>query len=150
KPSIETPARTGGGFSRARRWTARARSPMLRAIRHQGGPADLPSRSLSGRVAVVGVGTTRYGKLPEHDAYDLGVWALGEALDDAGLSHRDIDGLIVNRIADYQRFGEITGIDPAYVTITPGQGRFSGICIETACAVIAAGLATTVALVYGN
>jgi len=110
----------------------------------------LPSRSLSHQVAVVGVGTTRYGKLPDHDAYDLGVWALDEALADAGLTHRDIDGLIVNRIADYQRFGEITGIDPAFVTITPGQGRFSGICIEMACAVIAAGMARTVALVYGN
>ena len=29
-----------------------------------------------GSVAVVGVGHTRYGKLPEYDAYDLGLWAL--------------------------------------------------------------------------
>ena len=29
--------------------------------------------------AVVGVGTTRYGKLTEYDAYDLGVWALKAA-----------------------------------------------------------------------
>jgi acetyl-CoA acetyltransferase len=108
------------------------------------------ARSISGHVAVVGVGTTRYGKLPEHDAYDLGVWALDAALADAGLTRADVDGLIINRIPDYQRFGELTGIDPAYVTTTPGQGRFSGICIQTACAVIAAGMATTVALVYGN
>jgi len=122
---------------------AQTRTPLGRT-------ASLPSRSLSGEIAVVGVGTTRYGKLPDHDAYDLGVWALTEALADAGLAFGDIDGLIVNRIADYQRFGEITGIDPGFVTITPGQGRFSGICIEMACAVIAAGLARTVALVYGN
>ena len=107
-------------------------------------------RELAGRVAVVGVGTTRYGKLPEYDAYDLGMWALKSALEDCGLGFEDIDGLIVNRIADYQRFGEIAGIDPRYVTITPGQGRFSGICIQTAVAVINAGLAQTVALVYGN
>jgi len=107
-------------------------------------------RDLAGKVAVVGVGTTRYGKLPEHDAYDLGVWALKAALEDCGLGFDDIDGLIINRIPDYQRFGEITGISPRYVTITPGQGRFSGICIQTAVAVIAAGLASTVALVYGN
>lgn len=105
---------------------------------------------LAGRVAVVGVGTTRYGKLPEYDAYDLGMWALKSALEDCGLRFEDIDGLIVNRIADYQRFGEIAGIDPRYVSITPGQGRFSGICIQTAVAVIAAGLAEVVALVYGN
>jgi acetyl-CoA acetyltransferase len=108
------------------------------------------NRALAGKVAVVGVGTTRYGKLPEYDAYDLGVWALKAALEDCGLGFDDIDGLIINRIPDYQRFGELTGINPRYVTITPGQGRFSGICIQTAVAVIAAGLARTVALVYGN
>lgn len=107
-------------------------------------------RELAGRVAVVGVGTTRYGKLPEYDAYDLGMWALKEALEDCGLGFGDIDGLIVNRIPDYQRLGEIAGIDPRYVTITPGQGRFSGICIQTAVAVIGAGMAEVVALVYGN
>jgi acetyl-CoA acetyltransferase len=110
----------------------------------------MPSKDLAGRVAVAGVGTTRYGKLPEYDAYDLGVWALKEALADCGLGFEDIDGLIVNRIPDYQRFGEITGLNPRYTTITPGQGRFSGICIQTAIAVIAAGMAETVALVYGN
>jgi acetyl-CoA acetyltransferase len=107
-------------------------------------------RELAGSVAVVGVGTTRYGKLPEYDAYDLGVWALKTAVEDCGLGFEEIDGLIINRIPDYQRFGEITGINPRYTCITPGQGRFSGICIQTAVAVIAAGLATTVALVYGN
>src|SRR5882724_7368577 len=106
--------------------------------------------SRASSAAVVGVGHTAYGRLPDHDPYDLGMWALREALDDAGLGFADIDGLIVNRIPDYQRFGEIAGIDPDYVTITPGQGRFSGICIQTAAAVIAAGLATAVALVYGN
>jgi acetyl-CoA acetyltransferase len=108
------------------------------------------NRDLAGRVAVVGVGTTRYGKLPEYDAYDLGVWALKSALEDSGLGFDAIDGLIINRIPDYQRFGEITGLDPRYTLITPGQGRFSGICIQTAVAVIAAGMAQTVALVYGN
>jgi acetyl-CoA acetyltransferase len=107
-------------------------------------------RELAGRIAVAGVGTTRYGKLPEYDAYDLGVWALKAALEDCGLGFEDLDGLIINRIPDYQRFGEITGMNPRYTTITPGQGRFSGICIQTAAAVIAAGMASTVALVYGN
>ena len=107
-------------------------------------------QELSGRVAVAGVGTTRYGKLTDYDAYELGIWALKEALADCGLAFADIDGLIINRIPDYQRFGEMTGINPRYTAITPGQGRFSGICIQTAVAVIAAGLASTVALVYGN
>src|SRR6478752_1202894 len=101
-------------------------------------------------VAVVGVGHTRYGNMPEYDAYDLGVLALKQAIADAGLKFTDIDGLIVNRIPDYQRFCEIAGLDPAYVNTTPGQGRFSGVCIETAAALIRSGAAKTVALVYGN
>ena len=75
-------------------------------------------------VAVVGVGHTHYGNLPEYDAYDLGVLALKQAIADAGLKFTDIDGLIVNRIPDYQRFCEIAGLDPAYVSITPGQDAF--------------------------
>src|SRR5262249_26525900 len=110
------------------------------------------NEGMAGResVAVVGVGNTRYGKLPEYDAYELGLWALKEALTDSGLPFEDIDGLIVNRVPDYQRFCEIAGVNPSYVSITPGQGRFSGICIETAAALIRDGLARTVALVYGN
>jgi acetyl-CoA acetyltransferase len=110
----------------------------------------VPALSKQSPVAVVGVGHTRYGRLPEYDSYALGLWALTEALADAGLKFEDIDGLIVNRIPDYQRFCEIAGLDPNYVSITPGQGRFSGICIETAAALIRDGLASTVALVYGN
>ena len=68
-----------------------------------------------------------------------GCWALKEAIADCGPEFDDIDGLIVNRIPDYQRFCEIAGLNPAYVSITPGQGRFSGICIETAAALIRGG-----------
>ena len=110
----------------------------------------MPNKSLAGKVAVAGVGTTRYGRLPDYDAYDLGIWALKEALADCGLKIADIDGVILNRIPDYQRFCELAGLNPSYTTITPGHGRFSGICIQTAVALIATGMAKTVALVYGN
>ncbi|GHC78164.1 thiolase family protein [Limoniibacter endophyticus] len=100
--------------------------------------------------AVAGVGTTDWGRMPDHDAYDLGMWALTEALDDAGLGFSDIDALIINRIPDYQRFCEIAGIDPEYVTITPGHGRFAAICIDTAISLVMSGRHKTVALVYGN
>lgn len=101
-------------------------------------------------VAVAGVGTTSYGRLPDYDAYDLGLWALSEALADAGLGFADLDGVIVNRMPDYQRFCEIAGIDPQFVTITPGHGRFAAICIDMARALVLSGRCRTVALVYGN
>ena len=94
-------------------------------------PAPLRKQNPMARsrsVAVVGVGHTPYGKLPQYDAYELGFWALKEALADSSLRFEDIDGLIVNRIPDYQRFCEIAGLNPTYVSITPGQGRFCGVC----------------------
>ena len=101
-------------------------------------------------VAIAGVGMTPFGRLPGHTTYDLGAWALREALTDCGLSHKDLDGLIVCRIPDYQRMGEMLGIDPRYAAITPGQGRMSGASIQMAAMAIACGMATTVAVVYGN
>lgn len=106
-------------------------------------------RGASG-IAVAGVGTAPYGRFPERDAYDHGALALRAALADAGLALREVDGLILNRIPDYQRFGEMLGWSPRYTLTTPGHGRFAGICIATAVAVLNAGLADVVALVYGN
>ncbi|TEO04731.1 thiolase family protein [Pseudomonas aeruginosa] len=108
------------------------------------------SLDLKGKAAVVGVGATRYGKLPEYDSYDLGLWALSEALDDCGLEYSDIDGLISNRIPSYGHFAELCGINPRYTLATPGHGRFSGICIQTAALLVASGIVNTVALVYAN
>lgn len=105
---------------------------------------------LRNRVAVVGVGTTAFGRLPGNDPYDLGIMALKDALEDAGLKASDIDGLIVNRVPDYQRFGEIAGMNPRMALVTPGQGRMSGASIELAAMAIRCGMATTIALVYGN
>lgn len=102
------------------------------------------------KVAVVGVGTTTFGKLPGNDTYDLGLMAFRNALDDAALDKSAIDGLIVSRIPDYQRFAEVAGLDPRFAMVTPGQGRMSGASIQMGVAAIEAGLATTVALVYGN
>ena len=105
---------------------------------------------LAGRPAIVGVGTTSYGLLPEYDQYDLGAWALKEALADSGLSLGDLDGLIVSRIGDYQRFGEMLGINPRFTAQLPGQGRMAGIAVQQAAMAIATGMASVVAIVYGN
>jgi acetyl-CoA acetyltransferase len=110
----------------------------------------MPDRQLSRKVAAVGVGTTSFGKLPGWSAEDLGIWAFDNALADCGLQRGDIDGLIVNRIPDYQRFCQMTGLDPRFVNVTPGQGRMSGATIEIAAMAIASGMCETIALVYGN
>ena len=60
-------------------------------------PADEPGDGAMS-VAVIGVGNTTFGKLG-YTADQLGGWALTEALADAGLQNKDIDGLIVNRVS---------------------------------------------------
>ncbi|QHE83969.1 thiolase family protein [Hydrogenophaga sp. BPS33] len=101
-------------------------------------------------VAVVGVGTTKWGAMPEHDATSLGIWALREAAEDAGIRLQDIDGLICQRLTDYQKFVQVTNITPKLVTATPGAGRMTGGTIQLAVQAILSGLLDTVAVVYGN
>ncbi len=104
----------------------------------------------SATTAVVGVGSTRFGRFQDLSPYDLGAQALRLALDDAGLRLSDVDGLITHRIPDYQRFGESLGWNPRLVLGLPGQGRMSGPALSLAVAAIKSGAARTVALVYGN
>lgn len=105
---------------------------------------------LRGAAAVVGVGTSAFGRLPTHSADDLGGWALLEALADAGLRAGDVDGLIANRVSSYEAIASQYGIQPQWVAQLPTEGRMSGSSIQLAALAIRAGLCRTVALVYGN
>jgi acetyl-CoA acetyltransferase len=102
------------------------------------------------RASVVGVGTTAWGNFPETDALGLGVQAFKAALDDAGLTVGDIDGLITSRIPSYNRFGEAVGLDPAFMVALPAEGRQSGVAVNVANSLVRDGRCRTVALVYGN
>lgn len=101
-------------------------------------------------VAVVGVGMTSFGKLPDHDATSLGIWALRNAAEDAGLSLADIDGLCFHRLADYQKFVQITALSPRLLTVNPGAGRMLGGTMQIAIQAILSGMLDIVAVVYGN
>lgn len=107
-------------------------------------------RKLRGAAAVVGVGTTAYGRFPGYTADDLGGWALRAALDDAGLSARDLDGLLTVRVSGCQAIAAAYGIEPAWVAELPANGRMASAAIALATTAIDAGLCHTVALVYGN
>jgi acetyl-CoA acetyltransferase len=107
-------------------------------------------RALRDRIAVVGVGNTRYGSFPGTDDYGLGAQAFRSALEDAGLDKRQIDGLLVCRIPYYARMGEVLGISPRWTITLPGHGRMSAMGIIEAMAALHAGLATSVALIYAN
>jgi acetyl-CoA acetyltransferase len=101
-------------------------------------------------VAVVGVGNTPFGKLPEHDSNSLAVWALRNALADASLKAADIDGVVMHRVGNYQKLCEMTGINPDFVSVQPSNGRMCGVSIQIAAMALMTDRARTVALVYGN
>jgi acetyl-CoA acetyltransferase len=102
------------------------------------------------RPMIAGMGATPYGRLPDADPYLLGIDALALALADAGLGKGELDALVVSRIPDYQRFGEVAGIDPGFCAVLPGQGRMAGISMAMGAALIQSGTAETVALVYAS
>jgi acetyl-CoA acetyltransferase len=100
--------------------------------------------------AVVGIGTTEFGSFPGSTADSLGVTALQAALTDAQLSGSDIDGLIVNRVSSYESIASLCGIEPRWSAQLPAEGRMTGPSIQMAVMAISSGIASTVALVYGN
>jgi hypothetical protein len=79
---------------------------------------------------IVGVGNSRYGNFPQTDDYGLGVEALRAALDDAGLTLADIDGLIVGRIRSYETFSEMTGLNRQRLNLQLNSaGRFFAVSV---------------------
>jgi acetyl-CoA acetyltransferase len=107
-------------------------------------------------VAIVGVGTTDFGSIyydknPYRTEYQLGVEALKLALDDAGLDKSEIDGVLLSRMPSYETFGYMAGIEqPKVINSYEGSGRMAGVVLQHAISLVQAGLATTIACVYGN
>ena len=52
----------------------------------------------SGKYAVVGLGVTRQGKLPDYTTRQVADWCIRDALADAGLKRKDIDGYLFQAI----------------------------------------------------
>jgi acetyl-CoA acetyltransferase len=108
-------------------------------------------------VAIVGVGATPQGKLPGSSAHLLAAQAFTSALDDAGLDKSDIDGLLTfpgttspEAGLNYLRIGEMLGINPRYTGSMSLGGATAGVLVQAAAAAINAGMATTVACVFGD
>ena len=105
---------------------------------------------LQNRIAVIGVGNTRYGNFPEIDDYGLAAQAFRNAVQDCGIDKNRIDGMLVSRIPYYARMGEILGLNPRWTITLPGHGRMSGMGIIEAATAIAAGQCDYAALLYAN
>lgn len=109
--------------------------------------------TVSMQTAIVGVGSTRQGQLPGRTANDIAAEAIQLALDDAGISKQDVDGLITcrnlhGRACIDEQVGSLLGMNPSYsATLDYGTGNFS---LHLGVMAITAGLANTVVLAYGT
>ena len=101
-------------------------------------------------VAVVGASeTTRLGVVPEMSQIQLHADAALNAMKDAGLKPKDIDG-IATAVETPQQLAQYLGITPTYVDGTSVGGCSFMIHVRHAAAAIQAGLATTVLITHGE
>ena len=101
--------------------------------------------------AIVGIGTSRFGRgLPESQL-KLAAIAFKNALADAGLARSDVDGLSIHLGwplgPDYDRVAEAFGLDIRYVNQSWLHGRFITNALQHAALAVSAGLANVVACV---
>ena len=99
--------------------------------------------------AICGVGQSAYGRDLGRSAVDLSAEALRNALDDAGLTPGDLDGMIVSfgspLGADADTLAFTLGLDLRFYSQTWAHGRFTATAIQHAAMAIGAGMADVVA-----
>src|SRR5215212_8927831 len=134
---------TGGGVDRAR-----SRPSVLEVA--VGGAELMPSSSLSGKVAIVGVDESdRIGAVPDKSMLQLHAEGARNALRDAGLTLKDVDGLFTANISPAE-VGEYLGIEPKYVDGTNVGGCSFLIHVAHAAAAIAEGRCSVVLITHGE
>jgi acetyl-CoA acetyltransferase len=81
----------------------------------------------------------------------MGADAFEAAIQDAGLSKDDIDGVLVCGIPDYGRMCDVLGIRyPRLVNVLQAGGRQASLTLQYAAMAVNSGIADTVACIYGN
>ncbi len=105
------------------------------------------------QAAIVGVYTTKQGKLPDRTSFSLQLEAIRGALDDAGLTIGDVDGLLPMAMTDivpgttaHQFWAEQLGERPLSLVETGGASGQ----LAKAAASIAAGLTDVAVLFFGR
>ncbi|MEE8140428.1 MAG: thiolase family protein [Alphaproteobacteria bacterium] len=113
-----------------------------------------PNHSLRDKYAIVGTGVSRLGKVPGVSAPTLTEEAIYHALEDAGLTAGDVDGLLVRGPDDIYTFhqvvGQRLGIDAAFSTTLANGGASQILSVILGVMAIDAGLASVVVCGYGR
>ncbi len=111
------------------------------------------TRELRGKAAVVGIGETPHRRVwPGRTMWGLCAEAAAEAIQDAGLSREDIDGLMTFGHLIYPAaMAEYIGIQPRNFALGAGfQGSSSGAALTVAAHVVTSGMAKYVMFVAGG
>src|SRR3974390_3190064 len=108
------------------------------------------AKAMRDKAAICGI-SVMMGDYADRTALSLAVEAFQLALDDAGMSHKDVDGVMcLSYGADYDRFLEATGVETRYAFQGWTHGRFVSPMLQQAAMTVAAGLAHTIAVGYGK
>ena len=104
------------------------------------------------RIAIVGIGESDCGEVPDKNVWQLHADAAHAALADAGLQKRDVDGLFSAGVDMMHPLvlGEYLGLRPRYTDSTMTGGGVWEYYVEHALGAIAAGLCETALLVYAS
>jgi len=106
------------------------------------------------RGAIVGLGVTPMGKIYGRRSVDFAAEAIALALDDAGLSKSDVDGLLINANIpnDMDPRTQMTlGLENlSLISVMNAYGSTAGSMMQYACMAIREGLANVVVLVYAD
>ncbi|MFN2544019.1 MAG: thiolase family protein [Actinomycetota bacterium] len=112
--------------------------------------------SVSGRTAIVGVGTTAFGKLPGRSAWSLQAEAVRAALDDAGLTKDDVDALLTEPqfseplLLHGHILGRMLGLQTNYLSTKSIGGATAIALVQEAAMAIDAGLCEVAVCVFGD
>jgi acetyl-CoA acetyltransferase len=111
------------------------------------------NRSWSGGAAIAGLGITDTGKIYERSAADFAVDAVQRALDDAGLTTSDVDGLITSHGISGEYSGVATSLGLRNLGLQVSMfaaGATASAAIQYACMAIATGMADTIVYVHAD
>ena len=112
--------------------------------------------SIASQTAIVGVGTTAFGKLPGRSAWSLQTEAVARAIEDAGLNPSDVDGLFTEPqfteplLLHGHLLGRQLGLKTNYLSTMSIGGATAATLVQQAAMAIHAGLCEVAVCVYGE
>jgi acetyl-CoA acetyltransferase len=112
--------------------------------------------TLSGKTAIAGVGATAFGKLPGRSAWSLQTEAVRRAIEDAGLTKDDVDGLLTAPplaeplLLHAELLGGKLGLRTNYLSQKFIGGATAVALVAEAAMAVEAGLCEVAVCVYGE